>query len=36
MGRVWAYIQEVEALGGMAKAISSGLPKMRMEDKKTK
>ena len=30
--RAWAHIQEVEALGGMAKAISSGLPKMRIEE----
>ncbi|MBF1696089.1 MAG: methylmalonyl-CoA mutase [Selenomonas sp.] len=29
--RAWAHIQEVEALGGMAKAISTGLPKMRIE-----
>ena len=28
----WAQIQEVEALGGMAKAISTGLPKMRIEE----
>ena len=30
--RAWAHIQEVEALGGMAKAISTGLPKMRIEE----
>ena len=30
--RSWAHIQEVEALGGMAKAINSGLPKMRIEE----
>ena len=30
--RSWAHIQEVEALGGMAKAISTGLPKMRIEE----
>ena len=30
--RAWAHIQEVEALGGMAKAINSGLPKMRIEE----
>jgi len=28
----WAHIQEVEKLGGMAKAISTGLPKMRIEE----
>lgn len=30
--RAWAHIQEVEALGGMAKAIDTGLPKMRIEE----
>ena len=30
--RAWALIQEVEELGGMAKAIESGLPKMRIEE----
>ncbi|MDR1048211.1 MAG: methylmalonyl-CoA mutase family protein, partial [Synergistaceae bacterium] len=30
--RGWAHIQEVEALGGMAKAIDTGLPKMRIEE----
>jgi methylmalonyl-CoA mutase len=30
--RGWAHIQEVEGLGGMAKAIESGLPKMRIEE----
>ena len=30
--RAWAHIQEVESLGGMAKAISTGLPKMRIEE----
>lgn len=30
--RAWAHIQEVEALGGMSKAISTGLPKMRIEE----
>ncbi|MDU2065663.1 MAG: methylmalonyl-CoA mutase [Sporomusaceae bacterium] len=30
--RSWAHIQEVEALGGMAKAIDTGLPKMRIEE----
>lgn len=28
----WAHIQEVEKLGGMAKAIETGLPKMRIEE----
>lgn len=28
----WAHIQEVEALGGMAKAIESGIPKLRIEE----
>ena len=30
--KAWARIQEVEKLGGMAKAIESGLPKMRIEE----
>ena len=30
--RAWAHIQEVEKLGGMAKAIESGIPKMRIEE----
>ena len=30
--RSWAHIQEVEALGGMAAAIDTGLPKMRIEE----
>jgi methylmalonyl-CoA mutase len=30
--RAWSHIEEVEALGGMAKAIESGLPKMRIEE----
>lgn len=30
--KAWAHIQEVEKLGGMAKAIESGLPKMRIEE----
>ena len=30
--RAWAHISEIEELGGMAKAISSGLPKMRIEE----
>uniref|UniRef100_UPI00260B25A7 methylmalonyl-CoA mutase n=1 Tax=Aminiphilus sp. TaxID=1872488 RepID=UPI00260B25A7 len=32
MRRSWAHIQEVEQLGGMAKAIDTGLPKMRIEE----
>jgi len=30
--RAWEHIEEVEALGGMTKAIESGLPKMRIEE----
>ncbi|MDB9725535.1 methylmalonyl-CoA mutase [Salibacteraceae bacterium] len=30
--RAWDLIQEVEGLGGMAKAIETGLPKMRIEE----
>ena len=30
--RAWAHIMEVEKLGGMSKAIDSGLPKMRIEE----
>ncbi len=30
--RSWALIEEVEKLGGMAKAIETGLPKMRIEE----
>ena len=30
--RAWARIQEVEAAGGMAKAIEEGIPKMRIEE----
>ncbi len=32
MHRAWQLIQEVEKLGGMAKAIETGLPKMRIEE----
>jgi methylmalonyl-CoA mutase len=32
MQRAWQLIQEVEQLGGMAKAIQTGLPKMRIEE----
>ncbi len=31
-GRAWEHIQEIESLGGMAKAIESGVPKMRIEE----
>ncbi|MEQ9426552.1 MAG: methylmalonyl-CoA mutase [Cyclobacteriaceae bacterium] len=34
--KAWAHIQEVEELGGMAKAIESGLPKMRIEEAATR
>ena len=30
--RAWAHIMEVEEMGGMAKAIETGLPKMRIEE----
>ena len=30
--KAWEHIQEVEKLGGMAKAIESGIPKMRIEE----
>jgi methylmalonyl-CoA mutase len=30
--RAWTLIQEVEQLGGMAKAIEAGLPKLRIEE----
>ena len=30
--RAWAHIEEIESLGGMAKAIETGLPKMRIEE----
>ncbi len=30
--RAWSLIQEIEGLGGMAKAIDKGLPKMRIEE----
>jgi methylmalonyl-CoA mutase len=32
MRRAWEHIQEIEGLGGMAKAIETGLPKMRIEE----
>ena len=30
--KAWEHIQEIEKLGGMAKAIETGLPKMRIEE----
>jgi hypothetical protein len=30
--RAWEHIEEVEAAGGMAKAIEAGIPKMRIEE----
>lgn len=30
--RAWEHIQEVEAMGGMAKAIEEGVPKLRIEE----
>ena len=30
--KAWAHIQEIEQLGGMSKAIDTGLPKMRIEE----
>jgi methylmalonyl-CoA mutase len=32
MHHAWHHIQEIEALGGMAKAIETGIPKMRIEE----
>ncbi len=32
MHKAWHHIQEIETLGGMAKAIETGLPKMRIEE----
>ena len=32
MRRAWAHIEEIESLGGMAKAIETGIPKMRIEE----
>ena len=34
--KAWELIEEVEALGGMTKAIESGLPKMRIEEASAK
>jgi methylmalonyl-CoA mutase len=30
--RAWAHIEEIERLGGMAKAIEAGIPKLRIEE----
>ena len=30
--RAWEHIMEIESLGGMAKAVESGIPKMRIEE----
>lgn len=30
--KAWAHIEEIEGLGGMAKAIETGLPKMKIEE----
>jgi methylmalonyl-CoA mutase len=30
--KAWEHIEEIESLGGMAKAIESGIPKMRIEE----
>ncbi|WP_262027497.1 methylmalonyl-CoA mutase [Microvirga sp. Mcv34] len=30
--KAWSHIQEVEALGGMAKAIEAGIPKLKIEE----
>ena len=30
--KAWGHIEEVEALGGMAKAIEAGIPKLRIEE----
>jgi methylmalonyl-CoA mutase len=32
VNRAWTHIEEIESLGGMAKAIETGLPKMRIEE----
>ena len=30
--KAWAHIQEIEGMGGMAKALEAGLPKLRIEE----
>jgi len=32
MNKAWEHIQEIESLGGMSKAIETGIPKMRIEE----
>ncbi|HMQ52201.1 MAG TPA: methylmalonyl-CoA mutase [Anaerolineae bacterium] len=32
MRRAWSHIEEIESLGGMAKAIEAGVPKLRIEE----
>jgi methylmalonyl-CoA mutase len=32
VNKAWALIEEVEALGGMSKAVETGVPKMRIEE----
>ncbi|OLN23303.1 methylmalonyl-CoA mutase [Domibacillus antri] len=32
MERAWTHIEEIESLGGMTKAIETGLPKMKIEE----
>src|SRR5699024_7687347 len=32
MEKAWQHIEEIEALGGMAKAIETGIPKLRIEE----
>ena len=34
--KAWAHIEEVESLGGMAKAIEAGIPKLRIEEASAK
>jgi methylmalonyl-CoA mutase len=34
--KAWAHLQEVEELGGMAKAIEAGIPKLRIEEASAK
>src|SRR6266851_2824425 len=34
--KAWAHIEEVESLGGMAKAIEAGVPKLRIEEASAK
>jgi len=31
-GKAWALIEEIEALGGMTRAVESGMPKLRIEE----